>query len=57
MQREMLKPIVEKMDGATEMMFGDPAGEIPIGRGQHRDAIETPCEHQRFVAGSIEIGT
>jgi hypothetical protein len=53
----VLKAVVEEMDGAAEMMFGDAAGKISIGRRQDRDAIELSCEHQRFVPGTSEIGT
>ena len=34
-QLEMLKPIVEQVDGGAEAPLGEPAGEIAIGADQH----------------------
>jgi hypothetical protein len=56
MQGEMLKSVVENVHRATEVMFSQTAREIPIRARQHRDAIETPREHQRLVARAIEVG-
>ena len=52
---QVLKPVVEHVDRRAELVFGQAAGEIPIGRHQDRGAGELPREHQRLVAGAIEI--
>ena len=55
-QIEMLKPVVQHVDGAAEVLLGEAAGEVAARRDQHGDPVELPREHQRLVAGAIEIG-
>ena len=38
------------------MMLGEAAREVAAGRDEHRDARQLTREHQRLVAGAIEIG-
>jgi len=55
MQIEVLKPVVQNVDGAAEMALGEASGEIPAARGKDSDTIETPRQHQRLVARAIQI--
>ena len=50
-QLEVLKPIVEQVDGGAEPALGEPAGQIAIGADQHRHAGQRARQHQRLVAG------
>jgi hypothetical protein len=55
MQIEVLKPVVQDVDGAAEMALGETSREIPAARGKDGDAIETPRQHEWFVARAIQI--
>ena len=55
-QLEMLKAIVQQVDGRAEPALREPARQIAIGADQHADAGQRAGEHQRLVAGLIEIG-
>ena len=52
----MLEPVVEHMDGRAEMEFGDAAREVAIGGDEHGRVWQLTREHERFIAGAIEIG-
>ena len=49
----MLKAIVQHVDRATQLAFGERAGKIAIGRDADRGARHLPGQHQRLVTGSI----
>ena len=51
-QLEMLKAVVEQVDGGAELVLGEAAGEIAIGADQHRHAGQRARQHQRLVAGA-----
>ena len=55
-QLEMLKPVVQQVDGRAKPAFGEPARQIAVGADQHADAGQRAGEHQRLVAGRVEIG-
>ena len=55
-QLEMLKPVVEQMDRGAEPALGERARQIAIGADEHGDAGKRAREHQRLVAGRVEIG-
>ena len=55
-QLKVLKPIVQDVDGAAEMMLGQTAREVAVAARQHRDAVQLSGEHHRLVAGSIDVG-
>jgi hypothetical protein len=55
-QLEVLKPIVEEMDGDTELAFGEDAGEVTVGANQDGNTRKGARQHQRLVASGIEIG-
>ena len=52
---QVLKPVVEDVDGRAEVVLGHAARQIPIRRDQHRDARKLTREHQRLVAGARQI--
>src|SRR6266568_5712232 len=54
-QGKVLKAIVEHVDRAAEVVLGQTSGKIAAGRREHGDAVEAPREHQRLVAGTVEI--
>jgi hypothetical protein len=54
-QIEVLKPVVEHVDGATKVVLGQASGEIPAAGREHRNAVEATRKHERLVAGAIEI--
>ena len=53
---QVLKPVVEDVHRRAEVMFGQTAGQVAIARRQDRNARQLPRQHQRLVAGAIEIG-
>src|SRR5437763_9493353 len=54
-QRKVLKPVVEHMDGAAEVMLRKPPRKIAAAGCEHRDAVEAPREHQRLVSCAVQI--
>ena len=54
-QLKMLKPIVEHVHRGSEMMLGEPSGEIAIGARDHRHTWKLPREHQRLVPRAVDI--
>ena len=52
---QVLKPVVQEMQGDAELMLGESSGEVAIARDEHRDARQLPREHQRLVARPREI--
>ncbi len=55
-QLKVLKPIVQDVDGAAEMMLRQTTREVAIAARQHGDAIQLSGEHHGLVAGSIDVG-
>ena len=55
-QLEVLKPIVQEMDGDAELAFGEDAGEVAVGANQDGNTRKGARQHQRLVARGIEIG-
>ena len=53
---QMLKAVVEHVDRGAELGFGEDAGAIAVGTGQHDDAGQLPRQHHRLVARHIEAG-
>jgi hypothetical protein len=54
---EMLKPIVEHMHGAAQVVFGDASRQVAIRAGEDRDPRKLAREHERFISRAIEICT
>ena len=52
----MLEPVVQQVNRGAEMMLGEAAGQIPVGRDHHDGAGELARQHERLVAGAREIG-
>ena len=55
-QREMLKPVVEHVDGHAKITFGALATGKTVGADEDRNDREQPREQQRFVARGAKIG-
>ena len=53
-QREMLKAIVEQVDGRAEPALGETAAEYRSAPTSTDDAGQRSREHQRLVAGFVE---
>ncbi len=53
---QMLKPVVEHVDGRAEVLLGKRSGEISIFAYEHARAWQLSREHQRLVAGAWQIG-
>jgi hypothetical protein len=54
-QLEMLKAVVQHVHGGAEPAFRQPPRQIAVAPDQHADAGERAGEHQRLVAGVVEV--
>ena len=52
---QVLEPIVEDVHRRAEVVLGETARQVAIARREDRDARQLPRQHQRLVAGPIEI--
>jgi hypothetical protein len=55
-QLKMLESIVEDMNGRAQSEFGEPAREVPIGAHGDDGTGNGLREHQRLIAGRVDIG-
>jgi hypothetical protein len=53
---EVLEPVVEQVHRGAEMTLGEASRQVAIARAEDGDARELARQHQRLVAGTIEIG-
>ncbi len=53
---QMLKAVVEHVHRGAELGFGEDAGAIAVGTGQHDDARQLTGQHHRLVARHIQAG-
>ena len=52
---DMLKPVVEQVERRPETILGHATGPLAVAPDQHRHAGQRARQHQRFVAGVVEI--
>jgi hypothetical protein len=55
-ERDVLKAVVENVDAGAKAVLGNLPGKMAIFRDDHDEVGERPREHQRFVAGVVEVG-
>jgi hypothetical protein len=55
-QLQVLKPIIHDMNRGAETTFGEQAAKVAILADAHDRGLQRTCQHERLVAGTIEIG-